>query len=148
MNKRVEMELLIEGNRKRLFEKFTNQNHPDITISQDQEAFTYNVEEVNHLGNEVVFNVTLCSTSFKYYAFKLKGYLCFPAFLAGCFEINEPVCLVVGDDFKYYYVFQRKSEELSLRSIFRMQRNLEEITFLIPQLLERIFSLWILKIRR
>ena len=118
MNKRVEMELLIEGNRKRLFEKFTNQNHPDITISQDQEAFTYNVEEVNHLGNEVVFNVTLCSTSFKYYAFKLKGYLCFPAFLAGCFEINEPVCLVVGDDFKYYYVFQRKSEELSLRSIF------------------------------
>ena len=37
MNKLVEMELLIEGIREELFEKFTNQNHPDITISQDQE---------------------------------------------------------------------------------------------------------------
>ena len=45
------------------------------------------------------------------------GYLCFPAFLAGFFEIVEPVCLVVGDGFKHYYVFQRISEMVSFSSI-------------------------------
>ena len=118
INKLVELELLIDGIREKLFKKFTNQNHPDITIGQDQGTLTYNVKKVNPLKNgEVVFNVTVFSTSLKYYAFEHKGYLCFPAFLAGFFEIDEPVCLVVGDGFKHYYVFQRISEIVSLSSI-------------------------------
>ena len=118
INKLVELELLIDGIREKLFKKFTNQNHPDIQIGQDQGTLTYNVKEVNPLKNsEVVFNVTVCSTSLKYYAFEYKVFLCFPAFLTGFFEINDPVCLVVGDDFKHYYVFQRINEIVSLSSI-------------------------------
>ena len=116
INKLVELELLIEGDREKLFKKFTNQNHPDISIGQDQGTLAYNVKEVNPLKNgEVVFNVTVCSTSLKYYAFEHKGYLCFPAFLTGFFEI--PVCLAVGDDFKHYYVFQMINDIVSLTSI-------------------------------
>ena len=126
MNKLVELELLIEGIREELFEKFTNQNHPDMTIGQDQEAFTYNVEEVNHLGNnDVVFNVTVCSTNLKYYAFELMDYLCFPAFLADFFEINEPICLAVDNGFIYYYLFQRKSKIVSLSSIISNAEKLK-----------------------
>ena len=118
INKLVELELLIDGIREKLFKKFTNQNHPDVTIGQDQRTLAYNVKGVNPLKNgEVVFNVTVCSKSLKYYAFEHKGYLCFPAFLTGFFKINEPVCLVVGDDFKHYYVFQRINDIVSLTSI-------------------------------
>ena len=118
INKLVELELLIDGIREELFKKFTNRNHPDVTLSQDQETIAYNVKEVNPLKNgEVVFNVTVCSTNLKYYAFEHKGYLCFPAFLTCFFEIDEPVCLVVGDGFKHYYVFQRINEIVSLTSI-------------------------------
>ena len=122
MNKLVELELLIEGIREELFEKFTNQNHPDMTIGQE----TYNVEEVNHLGNnEVVFNVTVCSTNLKYYAFELMDYLCFPAFLADFFGINEPICLAVDNGFKYYYFFKRKSDIVSLSSIISNAEKLK-----------------------
>src|SRR5258708_25847070 len=134
MNKLVELELLIEGIREELFEKFNNQNHPDMTISQDQEALTYNVEEVNHLGNnEVVFNVTVCSTSLKYYAFELMDYLCFPAFLSDFFKINEPICLAVENGFKCYYFFQRKSVTVSLSSIISNAEKLKEDRSFNPQ---------------
>ena len=124
-NKLVELELLIEGIREKLFEKFTNQVHPDIANGHDQGTLTYNVKKVNPFENdEVVFNVTVLSTNLKYYAFEHKGYLCFPAFLADFFKINEPVCLVVGDDFKHYYVFQKISEIVSLSSIIS---NAEEL---------------------
>ena len=141
INKLVELELLIEGDREKLFKKFTNRNQPDIANAHDQGTLIYNVKRVNLLRNgEIVFNVTVFSKSLKYYAFEHKGYLCFPAFLADFFKIDEPVCLVAGDGFKHYYVFHRINEKVSYLQLFRVQKHLEETSFLIPQLLERIFS--------
>src|ERR1044071_6990373 len=110
---RVEIELLIEGERRELFNKLVNEHEPVPLGEKDPSAWEsttdFYVLDVYGDEKEFVFEVANASMKVRYYAFEYrKDYYCFPAFLADNTHLRS-FLEVNREDFSYYYVFLERS---------------------------------------
>jgi hypothetical protein len=118
---RVEIELLIEGERRELFNKLANGHEPVPLGEKDPSAWEsttdFYVLDVYGDEKEFVFEVANASMKVRYYAFEYKeDYYCCPAFLADNTHYRS-VLTVKTATFCLYYVFLEKSRLPPLSSI-------------------------------
>ena len=106
----VELELLIEGERNDLFQKITRMGETPIEVKDSIDLTSFSVQKIylSSDGNELVFEVTHQFAKLYYYAFKFKGYLCCPAFLAEFFGLTDYACLKVSNGSVYFYIFLKE----------------------------------------
>ena len=106
----VELELLIEGERNVLFQKITRMGETPIEVKDSIDLNSFSVQKIypSSDGSELVFEVTHHFAKLYYYAFKFKGNLCCPAFLAEFFGLFDYACLKVSNGSVYFYIFLKE----------------------------------------
>jgi hypothetical protein len=128
IEKVVDIELFIDDDRRRLFEKITQGNptstpstpakasssevSPDSSVPAQENTLSYYtvtgsswIKSDTKSESKRVFEVEHLSIKYRYYAFILDGYIVCPAFLARSLEITDYACLNVIYGTNYFYIF-------------------------------------------
>ena len=105
----VALELLIEGERNDLFQKITSKGVASMEVEGSFDPSLLSVQKVYQSidGTELVFEVAFHFSKLHFYAFKFKGYLCCPAFLASFFGLTDYACLNVSNLYFYIFLYEK-----------------------------------------
>ena len=91
---------------------------PDIAGPSPKSSFFVQSSFLLNDKSERIFQVLDEYGKHFYYAFKIRGYIVCPAFLAGYLGITDYSCLSVGNKFNYYYIFLDASSDNPMAYFF------------------------------
>jgi hypothetical protein len=137
----VEIELVIEGSRKDLYEKITTQ--PFLKVNHQNKGCKFFVQKIYPSNDDIVFEVTFNNIYYVYYAFKFREFIICPAFLGEFFGLVDYSCLVVTKTFyRYYYIFLDSSYDDYLLIISKYSSNIQQFSYsVIPENQTKILTL-------